>query len=83
MTTLGTKEARQIWEKIFNQHYIQPVLTNLDKNLATAMDLVANDKEPGLLFYLSHIHTGEIIVIDQFPGLYTAYKARDWLMPMF
>ena len=54
MNTLGTKEARLTWERIFNQHYIQPVLTNLDKNLATAMDLVAKDDQQGLFLYLNH-----------------------------
>ena len=54
VNTLGTKEARQTWERIFNQHYIQPVLTNLEKNLATAMDSVANDDQQGL-FRFHHI----------------------------
>ena len=65
VNTLGTKEARQTWERVFNQHYIQPVLTNLDKNLAIAMDLVANDDQQGLFFYLNHIpciQTVEIVI---------------------
>ena len=53
VNTLGRKEDRKTWERIFNQHYIQPVLTNLDKNLATTMDLVANDDQQGL-FYFCH-----------------------------
>ena len=58
VNTLGTKEARLTWERIFNQHYIQPVLTNLDKNLTTAMDLVANDEQQGLFYFhnISHAH---------------------------
>ena len=44
---LETKEARQTWERTFDQIYIQPVLTNLDKNLATAIHLVANDNQQG------------------------------------
>jgi hypothetical protein len=53
VNTLATKEARQTWETIFTQHYIQPVLTNLDEQLATAMDLVAKDDQQGLFFYVN------------------------------
>ena len=47
VSSLEAKEARKEWERIFNQHYIQPVLSNLDQNLARAMDLVANDDQQG------------------------------------
>ena len=47
MSSLEAKEARKEWEKIFNQHYIQPVLSTLDQNLAIAMDRVANDEQQG------------------------------------
>ena len=44
---LEAKEARKEWERLFNQHYIQPVLFTLDKSLAAAMDFVANDEKQG------------------------------------
>ena len=47
VSSLEAKEARKEWERIFNQHYIQPVLSNLDQNLARAMDLIANDDQQG------------------------------------
>ena len=47
MSSLDAKEARKEWERIFNQHYIQPVLSTLDENLAIAMDHVANDEQQG------------------------------------
>ena len=49
VSSLDTKEARKEWESVFNQHYIQPVLSTLDENLTIAMDFVANDKEQGLM----------------------------------
>lgn len=48
INTLGTKDARQKWEALFDQLYIQPVLTNLDRNLTEAMDLVASDDQQGI-----------------------------------
>ena len=47
VSSLETKEARKEWERIFNQHYIQPVLSTLDQNLAIAVDRVANDEQQG------------------------------------
>lgn len=47
VSTLQSKDARQKWEVIFNQHYIQPVLNNLDDNLADAMDFIAKDDQQG------------------------------------
>ena len=52
MSALGTKETRKEWERIFNQHYIQPVLSTLDENLTIAMGFVANDKEEGFISML-------------------------------
>ena len=49
VSPLTDKQARKDWEKIFNEHYIRPVLTSLDGNLAKAMDRVANDDSQGYL----------------------------------
>ena len=42
------KQARKEWERIFNEHYIHPVLSSLDDNLTIAMDRVANDDKQGI-----------------------------------
>ena len=47
MSSLEAKETRKEWEIIFNQYYIQPVLSTLDQNLTIAMDRVANDEQQG------------------------------------
>ncbi len=53
VSSLEAKEARKEWERIFNQHYIQPVLSILDQNLAIAMDRVANDEQQG--YYITYV----------------------------
>ena len=47
VSSLQAKKDRKEWEKLFNQHYIQPVLSTLDENLAEAMDRVADDEKQG------------------------------------
>ena len=55
MSSLEAKETRKEWERIFNQHYIQPVLSTLDQNLAIAMDRVANDEQQGYSLILCSV----------------------------
>ena len=53
VSSLTDKESRKQWETIFNDHYIQPVLSTLDNNLAFAMDLIAtDDQQSNCLFYI-------------------------------
>ena len=47
VSSLETKENRKQWERIFDQHYIQFVLSTLDKSLAQAIDRVAKDDKQG------------------------------------
>ena len=47
VSSLQTKKDRKEWEKLFNEHYIQPVFSTLDENLAEAMDRVADDEKQG------------------------------------
>lgn len=47
VSLLEDKVARKEWEKQFNQHYVHPVLSSLDDNLAIAMDRVASDEQQG------------------------------------
>ena len=47
MSSLQAKQNRNEWEELFNQHYIEPVLSTLDDSLAEAMDRVANDEKQG------------------------------------
>ena len=47
MSSLEAKENRKEWEKLFSEHYIQPVLSTLDHSLDEAMDRVANDEKQG------------------------------------
>ena len=47
MGSLEAKENRKEWEKLFSDHYIQPVLSTLDQNLDEAMDHVVNDEKQG------------------------------------
>ena len=49
VNSLNTKSAREHWEREFSNHYIQPVLGNLDKMLRETMDLIANDDKQGTL----------------------------------
>ena len=49
VSSLGDKEARKEWERIFNEHYVHPVLSTLDDSLAIAMDRVVNDERQGYL----------------------------------
>ena len=61
VSSLGTKEARKEWERIFNEHYILPVLSTLDERLMQAMDLVAaDDDQQG---YLINIQVYYIVII--------------------
>ena len=53
MSSLETKENRKEWERVFNWHYIQPVLSTLDLSLAIAIDRVAKDEKQGLMQYLN------------------------------
>ena len=46
---LDEKKDRDQWERIFNTHYIQPVLKGLDPKINEAMDLIAEDDEQGTL----------------------------------
>ena len=55
VSSLGDKEARKEWERIFNEHYIHPVLSTLDENLHIAMDHVANDEQQGSYIYQVNI----------------------------
>ena len=45
--SLETKATRQNWETIFNQYYIQPVLSTLTESLPNAIELVLNDEQQG------------------------------------
>lgn len=45
--SLTTKEGRREWENVFNTHYIQPVLENLDQMLMDTLDIIANDDKQG------------------------------------
>lgn len=45
--SLETKENRKEWERLFNHHYIQPVLSTLDQSLTKAIDRVAKDEKQG------------------------------------
>ena len=47
VSSLETKENRKEWERIFDQHYIQFVLSTLDESLAQAIDHVAKDENQG------------------------------------
>ena len=47
VNSLRAKNAREHWEREFSNHYIQPVLSNLDKMLRETMDLIANDDKQG------------------------------------
>ena len=64
-STLLAKEAREKWEKCFNDAYIQPTLRQLDTSLHEATQLLLNDKKEDRdrLFYmvyeLSLIHISE------------------------
>lgn len=49
VNSLNAKNAREHWEKEFNTHYIQPILSDLNAQVTRAMDLVANDDKQGLL----------------------------------
>ena len=88
VNVLGTKEARQGWERIFNQHYVQPVLTNLDQKLTKMMDLVVNDEQQGSYshFYAPQL-TSLVIVFtaDHDQLFYLAYEkvkyAKESLEP--
>ncbi len=40
---LTSKKGREGWEKAVNTHFIQPVLENLDVEVNTAMNRIAND----------------------------------------
>ena len=48
--SLSTKEGRREWETIFDTHYIQPVLENLDQRLTDALAVIANDDKQGTTF---------------------------------
>jgi hypothetical protein len=45
--SLSTKEGRRVWEKAFNEHYIQPILEHLDQMLTGALNVVASDATQG------------------------------------
>lgn len=45
--SLDTKNARELWEKEFNFHYMQPVLSKLDARLHDSYDLIAKDDKQG------------------------------------
>ena len=47
VSSLETKEDRKEWERVFNHHYIQPVLSTLDQSLTKAIDHVAKDEKQG------------------------------------
>ena len=48
VNSLNAKNAREHWEKVFNTHYIQPILGNLDVQVNIAMDLVSKDAQQGV-----------------------------------
>lgn len=50
------KQARKEWERIFNEHYIHPVLSSLDDNLTIAMDRVANDDNQGIQYSIDYVY---------------------------
>ena len=45
VNSLETEENRKEWERLFNHHYIQPVLSTLDQSLTKAIDRVAKDEK--------------------------------------
>lgn len=49
MTSLNSKSAREQWEREFNMHYIQPILSNLNAHVNEAMTLVADDEHQGII----------------------------------
>ena len=47
---LSSKNAREQWEKRFNNCYIQPILLKLDEKIGAAIDLIANDDKQSMAF---------------------------------
>ena len=48
VSSLKEKEHRRDWEKMFDQHYILPVVKKLDQEMEKAMDLIASDDQHGM-----------------------------------
>lgn len=44
---LRSKQDRQEWETSFNQHYLQPVVSNLQQEVSHAMNSAINDTAEG------------------------------------
>ena len=49
--TLAARNARQEWERVFNDHYVQPILENLEKSIGDAMHKILNDDNQGVNKY--------------------------------
>ena len=50
IASLTTTKQREEWEKLFNKMYIQPVLTNLEKNIQAGVKSVFEDSKTGKQF---------------------------------
>lgn len=51
MNTLTTKQAREEWEDVFYQHYISPVLSNLESNIPQAIASVVQNNPQSKNYY--------------------------------
>ena len=50
IASLTNPRQRHEWEMIFNKMYIQPVLTNLKKNIQAGMKSMFEDSNTGILY---------------------------------
>ena len=50
IASLTNPRQRDEWEMIFNKMYIQPVLTNLEKNIQAGMKSMFEDSNTGILY---------------------------------
>lgn len=55
VSSFEAEETWKEWERLFNECYIQPVLSTLDQNLAVAMEYVANDGQQGYYITLCFV----------------------------
>ena len=47
IASLTNTKQREEWEKLFNKMYIQPALTNLEKNIQAGVKSVFDDSKTG------------------------------------
>ena len=43
--TLAARNTREQWETVFNKHYVQPVLGNLEQKVGLAMQTILSDND--------------------------------------